>query len=162
MRFAAARVATVASTTSTSSTASSASRTISSGRSTCSSRRLPMAIGASEAVSLLFHPLPVKGLTLKNRVVFPPCVTNFAAEDGSITERSRAYYAARAKGGAALVIVEASYVTPEARAFACNVGNHDDRLVPGLRGLVEGIHAGGAPAPNQLFHPRPPPQPALP
>jgi len=111
-----------------------------------------MAIAASEATSLLFQPLPVKGLTLKNRIVFPPCVTNYAAEDGAITDRSRAYYAARAKGGAALVTVEASYVALAGKPFVCSVGLDHDRLIPGLRSLAGAIHAGGALAAIQLWH----------
>lgn len=109
-------------------------------------------IAEQSALNLLFQPLTVRGLTLKNRIVFPPCVTNFAAEDGSVTERSRAHYRARARGGAALVTVEASYVTRAGKTFACALGIDDDRLVPGLRRLAEAIHSGGALAAIQLWH----------
>ena len=53
-------------------------------------------------MSLLFSPLTVKTLHLRNRIVMPPMVTNYGVE----TERARAYYGARARGGAGLVMVE--------------------------------------------------------
>jgi len=85
---------------------------------------------------LLFSPLTIKTLRVKNRIVMPPMVTNYGLE----TDRARAYYGARARGGAGLVIVEA---TPTWR-----LKNPD--LREGLRLLAETIHAGGAAAGLQL------------
>ena len=50
----------------------------------------------------LFEPLTIKGLELRNRIVMPPMGTNFATENGEVTERMINYYAERAKGGAGL------------------------------------------------------------
>lgn len=55
-------------------------------------------------------PISFAGLTLKNRIVFPPMSTKFCAPGGGVTERLKAYYEARARGGAGMVIVEATCV----------------------------------------------------
>lgn len=105
-----------------------------------------------ESLRPLFDPLSLRSLTLKNRIVMPPMVMNYATADGLVTERSRAYYAARAKGGVALVIVEASYVRAEGKGFANSIGLHHDGVIPGLRGLAAAIHAGGVLAAIQIWH----------
>ncbi len=84
----------------------------------------------------LFEPIEVKGQRFRNRIVMPPMVTvrNILAEDG------RAWYAARARGGAALVIVEA---TPLGLLVPANA--------PALRQLADAVHAEGALIAVQLF-----------
>ncbi len=100
----------------------------------------------------LFRPLDVKGVRLPNRIVMPPMVTNIAEQDGSINDRVREYYAARAKGGAGLIIVEATYISPEARRFVSNIGIHEDRLISGLRTLTDAVHEAGARIAIQIWH----------
>jgi 2,4-dienoyl-CoA reductase-like NADH-dependent reductase (Old Yellow Enzyme family) len=51
----------------------------------------------------LFSPLKVGPLTLRNRIVMPPMVTNMLVE----SDQAHAWYVARAKGGARLIIREA-------------------------------------------------------
>jgi 2,4-dienoyl-CoA reductase-like NADH-dependent reductase (Old Yellow Enzyme family)/thioredoxin reductase len=91
-------------------------------------------------------------MELRNRIVMPPMVTQYASEDGSVTERQRGYYEARARGGVGLVIVEASYVEPRGQSFRRQVAVSDDRCVPGLKGLVEVAHRHGAKIAIQLHH----------
>jgi 2,4-dienoyl-CoA reductase-like NADH-dependent reductase (Old Yellow Enzyme family) len=88
-------------------------------------------------VDLLFQPLQVRGRRLPNRIVMPPMVVN----RGIDTHEGIAWYGSRARGGAGLVIVEATNVTGFASQFS------SDRLRP----LVDAIHAGGALAAIQLF-----------
>ncbi|MGH9294830.1 MAG: hypothetical protein ACRD0B_05815, partial [Acidimicrobiales bacterium] len=54
---------------------------------------------------LLFSPLRVGPVTLENRIVFAAHLTNYA-EDGLPSAQHAAYYAARARGGAGLVVTE--------------------------------------------------------
>ena len=42
--------------------------------------------------SLLLQPLKVGGLTLKNRIMFPPLTTGNEERDGSMGERSLSFY----------------------------------------------------------------------
>jgi len=101
----------------------------------------------------LFEPLAVGTMHLKNRLVMPPMVTNFATRDGYVTDRSRHYYAARAEGGVGLVIVKATCIeTPAGKGFYQQLAIDDDKYVPGLRALVEAIQEHGARAAVQLHH----------
>ena len=91
-------------------------------------------------------------MELRNRVVMAPMVVQLGSESGAVTERTVDYYVRRAKGGAGLVIVEASYIAPGGKAFACQLGIDRDALVPGHFDLVEGIHRNGAKVALQIHH----------
>jgi len=86
--------------------------------------------------SPLFRPLKVKGKVLRNRIVMPPMVTNRMLVSPDAAE----WYGRRARGGAAMVIVQA---TPVGR-FGYDLSAEN------LRPLVSAIHAGGALAGIQL------------
>ena len=100
----------------------------------------------------LFQPVTIGTLHLRNRIVMAPMVTNYATEDGQVTPRLIDYLAARAAGGVGLIVVEASYIRSDGRGFSNQLGIHRDDLVPGLRQLVEAVHAAGASVAIQLFH----------
>ena len=73
--------------------------------------------------------------------------------DGAPGERVLAYFEARARGGAALVIVEVAAVAwPLGAANPNQLGVSDDRFLPGLARLARRIHAHGAKAALQLQH----------
>lgn len=101
---------------------------------------------------LLISPTKIGNLQLKNRMVMPPMETNYAYGDGSVTDRLVAYHEERARGGVGLIIVEASYVHITGKGFKNGLGIYSDRLIPGLRRLVEAVHAHGAKIAIQLFH----------
>lgn len=87
---------------------------------------------------MLFEPLRIKNLTLRNRYVMPPMVTNMCVTSG----QAIAYYRERARGGVGLVIVEATHVD----RFSYQ------RFVNGLRHLAGAVHKEGAAIAIQLFH----------
>ena len=68
----------------------------------------------------LFTPLLLGAVTVANRIEFAAHLTN-AAVDGMPTDQSAAYAAARAAGGAGLVVTEESTVDPAAQAHAATV-----------------------------------------
>ena len=92
----------------------------------------------------LLSSLEVKGLALKNRIVMPPMANNMATEEGEITPGLVEHYLARAKAEIGLLIVEHAYVAPMGRANKNQLGVHDDRVISGLRELVDAVHAAGA------------------
>jgi 2,4-dienoyl-CoA reductase-like NADH-dependent reductase (Old Yellow Enzyme family) len=100
----------------------------------------------------LFDPITIKGLTLKNRIVMPPMATGLATEDGEATDRHITHYVARARGGVGLIIIEHTYVAEEGKAHKGQLGLYDDRLIPGLRRVVEAVHAEGTKIIIQLNH----------
>jgi len=91
-------------------------------------------------------------MELKNRFVMPPMVTRYASDDGFVTERTKNYYGARARGGAGLIIVEATYVHRQGQAFANQLGISADKFIPGMKELVDVVHKHGAKIAVQLHH----------
>jgi 2,4-dienoyl-CoA reductase-like NADH-dependent reductase (Old Yellow Enzyme family)/thioredoxin reductase len=100
----------------------------------------------------LFTPLQIGPLELKNRIVMAPMATHYADETGAVTERLKNYYLERARGGVGLIIVESGYIDPLGRGGTRRMGLHEDRLIPGLKGLVEAVHAEGAKISSLLHH----------
>ena len=74
----------------------------------------------------------------------------YGSEDGYVTERAKDYYAARARGGAGLLIVEASMAQPAGKMFRYYLDASDDSYAPGLAELAEVIKSEGARAAIQL------------
>ncbi len=105
-----------------------------------------------EPTMKLFSPVQLGSLTLRNRIVFPPMSTKFAAADGTVTERMINYYEARAMGGAGLVTLEATYVHPSGNSFSRGLGLSDDRMIPGLKNMVSRMKKHGARVSIQLQH----------
>ncbi len=101
---------------------------------------------------LICQPLKLGSMTLKNRMVMPPMVVRYADEDGFVTDRTVNYYEARAKGGAGLIIQEATYVSTNGQILANEPGISDDKFIPGLSRVTEAIHRHGAKAAVQLVH----------
>jgi 2,4-dienoyl-CoA reductase-like NADH-dependent reductase (Old Yellow Enzyme family)/thioredoxin reductase len=101
---------------------------------------------------LLFSPFSIKGLELKNRIVMPPMTTNFAAEDGGVTDKMVDYYEARARGGAGYIVVEAACIEPAGKLMAFSPGIWDDDKVTGFKRIVEACHKHGAKVALQIAH----------
>ena len=98
---------------------------------------------------MLFTPVKIRGMELKNRVIFPAMGTRMA-ENRAVTDRLIQYHVARVKGGCGLNIVEVAAVhTPSApRNF---LGICEDDLVPSHKKLTDAIHAAGGKAGIQLW-----------
>ncbi|MFW6057052.1 MAG: NADH:flavin oxidoreductase, partial [Chloroflexota bacterium] len=74
----------------------------------------------------------IGGLRLRNRIIVPPMVRNYADTEGIVNKRVIDHYSSAAKGGAAMVIVEASYVHDNGKGFYQQIGIHKDKCIPGL------------------------------
>ena len=103
-------------------------------------------------MGLLFQPLSVGPLVLRNRIVMTAMSTRFAGPRGQVTERLIEYYAARAAGGTALITVEESRIHPLLPHVKHALGVYADHLVPGLSQLTGRIHDQGALASLQVGH----------
>jgi 2,4-dienoyl-CoA reductase-like NADH-dependent reductase (Old Yellow Enzyme family)/thioredoxin reductase len=88
----------------------------------------------------LFQPGAIGSLSLANRIIFAPMVTHYA-EEGAMTERMIAYYAERALGGAALLVLEATY--PRTIGHPGRVHLWSDAFIPGLKKLTAEVHRCG-------------------
>jgi 2,4-dienoyl-CoA reductase-like NADH-dependent reductase (Old Yellow Enzyme family) len=96
-------------------------------------------------------PFTLRGLELANRVVVSPMQT-YSAADSVPSAWHRAHLARFALGGAGLVMVEATAVTPEGRSTYSDLGLWNDRQADALAELADAIHACGAPVGIQLQH----------
>ncbi len=92
----------------------------------------------------LFSPGRIGRLTLRNRIVMAPMEKNLATPEGAVTQRYVDYCARRAEGGAALILLESMYVDPHGKGHPCQLGIHDDVVIPGYRRLVDACHRHGA------------------
>lgn len=102
----------------------------------------------------LFEPFKLGPLTVPNRVVMPPMVVCYAGPQGEVTEQLIAYHEARAKGGAGLIIVQASHIREDGKLLDTGggLGIHRDDLIPGLTRLADIIKIHGSVAAIQIFH----------
>ena len=100
----------------------------------------------------LFSPIKIKSLELTNRAVMPPMGTNLGNLDGTVSEANLAYIKRRARGGAGLIITEIASVHPSGSAIGNELGAYDDRFIPGLKKIVDAVHAAGSKIALQLHH----------
>lgn len=100
----------------------------------------------------LFAKGMIGSLELKNRLVMPPMVRNYADAQGRAGARYAAHVERVARGGAGMLILEASFISPEGRGFANQLGIHDDAVIPGIKTLVRVAHRHGAKIGMQLYH----------
>lgn len=101
----------------------------------------------------LFKPGKIGTLELKNRLVMPAMGTDLPGEWGEVTESQINWFARRARGGAALIVVEvtlcATSIDPM-RLMPRTLRADDLSYIPGLARLAEVIHENGAKAAIQL------------
>jgi NADPH2 dehydrogenase len=101
----------------------------------------------------LFAPFSLRGKTLKNRIVMAPMVCfGYAGDDGRVTEKNLAHYRARARGGAGLIIVEATCVSRAGRLAPVQLGLWSDEHIEGFKKLADLCHPEGARVLVQIHH----------
>ena len=103
--------------------------------------------------SSLLAPGRIGSLQLRNRIIMSPMGSNLSEEDGHCSERIQAYYEARARGGAGMIIVGvASIAWPEGACNPNQVAISSDEFLPGLETLARRIKRHGCAAAVQLQH----------
>ena len=102
-------------------------------------------------MSALFQPYHLKDITLRNRIAVPP-MCQYSATDGLVNEWHLSHYAGMARGGAGLVIVEATAVSPEGRITPGCTGIWSDALAQGFAPIVKEIKKAGSVPGIQIGH----------
>jgi len=97
-------------------------------------------------------PLKIGSNVLKNRITFAPTVKFWAGTDGIAFDRFAAHYEDRAKGGAGLICVEATCVTPDGRLSPTQLGLWNDAQIPGHRKITDACHRHGTVVMVQIHH----------
>ncbi|MDB5373987.1 MAG: NADH:flavin oxidoreductase/NADH oxidase [Belnapia sp.] len=103
------------------------------------------------AAPLLFTPMTIRGVTLKNRAVVAP-MHQYAALRGFATDWHLMNAGRYAAGGAGLVIMESTKVERRGAGTMGDLGLWDDAHIPGLARCVAFIKTHGSVAGIQLGH----------
>ena len=99
----------------------------------------------------LFDALPLRGLTLRNRIAVSP-MCQYSAVDGVANDWHLVHLGGFATGGAGLILAEAAAVLPEGRISPWDLGLWDDAQIPALQRITAFAHAQGTAIGVQLAH----------
>jgi 2,4-dienoyl-CoA reductase-like NADH-dependent reductase (Old Yellow Enzyme family) len=102
-------------------------------------------------MATLFSPLRIKNIELKNRIVVSP-MCQYSSVDGFANDWHLVHLGSRAVGGAALVIAEATAVSPEGRISPQDLGIWKDEHIAFLKRITEFIEKQGSIPGIQLAH----------
>ncbi|MCB6182367.1 NADH:flavin oxidoreductase/NADH oxidase [Leeia sp. TBRC 13508] len=102
-------------------------------------------------MSVLFSPFELNGIKLRNRIAVPP-MCQYSAVNGYTNDWHQTHYASIARGGAGLVIVEATAVSPEGRITPSCLGLWEDGQKEGLSIIASSIKKAGAVPGIQIAH----------
>ncbi|MBM4316431.1 MAG: NADH:flavin oxidoreductase/NADH oxidase [Deltaproteobacteria bacterium] len=99
----------------------------------------------------LFDPLTIKSITIKNRIgVSPMC--QYSSENGHATDWHLVHLGTRASGGAGMVMMEATAVSPEGRISPQDNGIYLDSHIPKLKQITDFIKSQGSIPALQIAH----------
>ena len=105
------------------------------------------------AFPLLFSPLQVGSMTVKNRIFMSAMSTALCDGQNQVTEEALAYYSARARGGVGLITTENVMIDENSHYnIPNNMGLYRDDQIPGIRRLADEVHKYGAKLALQLLH----------
>jgi len=103
-------------------------------------------------MSVLFTPMKIGELEIKNRFVRSATFEGVAALNGEVTDQLVKTYSTLAKGGTGLIITGHMSVQPSGRAHLKQTGIHSDDMVPGLKRMVQAVHEQDGKILFQLSH----------
>lgn len=102
---------------------------------------------------VLLSPIKIGTMEVKNRFVVPPMATGLALPNGNPTEGHITYWAARAKGGYGLLIVEATAIDPLGKGSPWDEpGIWDDKFIPAWKKVTDEVHKYETKIAIQLHH----------
>lgn len=101
----------------------------------------------------LFDPVGIGSVMTRNRICIPPMVLyGISDESGMAKPENAAHYRALARGGAGLIIQEATCVSSEGRLSMDQLGIWSEDHIPGLRRITDAVHQEGCPIFLQIHH----------
>jgi len=102
-------------------------------------------------MAILFTPLQIKAVTLKNRLIVSP-MCQYSCVDGFATDWHLVHLGSRAVGGASLIIAEATGISPEARISPQDLGIWKEEHIEKLSQITGFIKEQGCVPGIQLAH----------
>ncbi|SUY46226.1 NADH:flavin oxidoreductase [Clostridium putrefaciens] len=100
----------------------------------------------------IFERYKLKDIEFKNRIVLPPMCMYSADENGMAKMFHFVHYTERAIGGAGLIILEATAISPNGRISDNDLGIWDDSHIDGLKTIANSVKDNGAKVAIQLAH----------
>jgi 2,4-dienoyl-CoA reductase-like NADH-dependent reductase (Old Yellow Enzyme family) len=102
-------------------------------------------------MTTLFTPFRLRNMAFRNRIFVSP-MCQYSSDDGLPTDWHLVHLGSRAVGGAALVMVEATAVSPEGRISPRDSGIWSDKHADGFKRITAFVKAQGAVPGIQLAH----------
>ena len=106
---------------------------------------------SEQAFPHLFQPLKLRHKTLKHRLNFGAHTANMSVE-GLPSERHLGYYRERARGGAAMIVIEPAPVHKAAVLTRGNFLAESDAVIPHFRRITDACHEHGTVMIHQMYH----------
>jgi 2,4-dienoyl-CoA reductase-like NADH-dependent reductase (Old Yellow Enzyme family) len=100
---------------------------------------------------MLFEPLKIREITLRNRIMVSP-MCQYSYEDGFSNDWHLVHLGSRAVGGSGIVMVEATAVEAGGRITSQDLGIWQDEHIPNLQRVTKFIESQGAVSGIQLAH----------
>jgi len=104
-------------------------------------------------LKLLFAPIAIGTMEVKNRIVMSPMTTNLGSLQGEVTPAEIQFLTARARGGVGLIITGDVTIDPKARYQNRSLGLYDDKFISGWKDLTRAVQSHGAKICPDLMHP---------
>jgi 2,4-dienoyl-CoA reductase-like NADH-dependent reductase (Old Yellow Enzyme family) len=102
-------------------------------------------------MALLFEPFSLRDVTARNRIIAAP-MSQYSADDNRMGAWHQVHLPGLARGGAGIVVIECTAVSPEGRISEFDLGLWDDAHAEAMAPVVARIKAAGAVAGLQLGH----------
>jgi len=99
----------------------------------------------------LFTPMALAGRTLRNRIVFPAVLPNFA-EQYRVSDRMITYYRERALGGAAMIITEGMTIHPSSMPQPAVAAVFEAGNFAAYQRMAEAVESNGCRLVGQIWH----------
>jgi len=103
-------------------------------------------------MSILFEPVALKTMALRNRFVRSATYDGCAENNGHVSEKQLRMYEELARGGVGLIITGITTAHPSGQISPVQNSLSSDDCIPGFRKLAEVVHHEGAKIAVQLFH----------
>lgn len=103
---------------------------------------------------MLFSPMKIGNVEIKNRIVMAPMCMGFGQYNGCATKTMMDYYEERAKGGVGLIFTEITRINDITGASSFGqLGMSHDYQIPALREMADRIHKHNCKIMVELHHP---------
>jgi 2,4-dienoyl-CoA reductase-like NADH-dependent reductase (Old Yellow Enzyme family) len=103
-------------------------------------------------LSILFEPMKIKSMALRNRFVRSATYDGCADKNGNVTENQIDLYSLLAEGGVGLIITGITYVHPTGQFSRSQNSIAGDDVIHGFKKLTAAVHQRGGKIALQLFH----------